>query len=74
MMHDIANMTGRVTNPEYAQQGINALKDAGIKSKARSGNMVTDLLIDIKDQRKKMNDDASANDADDAIKQIKEAK
>jgi len=70
MLDNFANIISRLKSPEYAQQGINALKDMGVKAKRRNGPKILQLLANIKTQRKKMNDDASANAADDAIKAI----
>ncbi len=68
-------MVGRVDKPEYAQQGINAIKDFGVKFKQFGiAPPIISALTDIKAQRTKLNDDASAKAADDAIKAINDAK
>jgi aminopeptidase N len=68
-------MTARVDKPEYALQGINTLRDVGIKYKPNgAAPITTGLLNEIKSERTKMNDNASAKAADDAIKQINDAK
>jgi len=70
-----AAMTGRIDKPEYAQQGINTLKGLGIKFKQFGfAPVVIGMLTDIKTQRIKLNDDASAKVVDEAIKQINDAK
>ncbi|HWZ16574.1 MAG TPA: M1 family metallopeptidase [Mucilaginibacter sp.] len=75
MVRNVSAMTGRIEKPEYAQQGISALKDLGIKYKQFGvGPFVVGLLSDIKTQRAKLKDDASVKTADDAIKQINDVK
>ena len=76
MVRNFAAMTGRIEKPEYAQQGITVLKDLGIKFKQFGGILpfITGQLKDIKEQRTKMNDTASAKAADDAIKAVNDAK
>ncbi len=75
MVRNFGAMIGHVEKPEYAQQGIGALKDLGIKYKQFGvGQFVIGLLTDIKTQRAKIKDDASIKVADDAIKQINDAK
>ena len=70
-----AAMVGRVDKPEYAQQGIAAIKDFGMKFKQYGiAPPIISALTDIKDKRTKLNDDASAKAADDAIKAINDAK
>ena len=67
--------TGRVDKSEYAQQGIGELKKMAIKYKPYgAGPFISGLLTNIKSQRAKMNDDASAKAADEAIKAINDAK
>lgn len=75
MIRDIAAMIAKVEKPEYAQQGIDALKDCGIKYKVYgAGPPVVGMLNNIKTQRTKMNDTASANAADAAAKAVLDAK
>ena len=75
LARNFAAFTGRVDKPEYAQQGIAALRDLGIKYKQFGvGPFITGQLTDIKGKRAKMNDDASAKAADDAIKAVNDAK
>lgn len=75
MMRGFAAMTSHVANPEYAQQGISAIKAFGVKYKQFGvAPVVIGLLTDIKTQRTKLNDDASAKAVDDAIKAINDAK
>jgi len=76
MIRDFAVMTGKVKNPEYAQQGIEGIKALGIKYKAFGGvgPFIINLLNNIKEDRTKLKDDASAKAADDAAKAVKDAK
>jgi aminopeptidase N len=75
VVRNFAAMTGRIDKPEFAQQGINTLRDLGIKYKKFGvGTFVVGLLNDIKAKRTKMNDDASVKAADEAIKQVNDAK
>jgi len=75
MVRNFADMIGHIDKPEYAQQGISALKDLGVKYKQFGvGPFVNGLLADIKTKRTKLNDDASAKAADDAIKAVNDAK
>jgi len=74
MMRNFAAMTGRVEKPEYAQQGIDAIKDFGIKFKKFGiAPPIIGMLNDIKTQRTKLKDDASTKAVDDAIKAINDA-
>jgi aminopeptidase N len=64
-------MVGRVKNPAYAQQGVTAMKDFGLKFKGFGlAQPVIAALNSIKDQRAKMNDNESVKVIDDAIKQL----
>ena len=76
MIRNFADLTGKVKSPEYAQQGIEQLKQAGIKYKAFGGvgPFIINLLNNIKADRSKLNDDASAQAADAAAKAISEGK
>lgn len=75
MVRNFAAMVGRVSNPVYAQQGIAALKNLGIKYKQFGvAPFVTGLLTDIKGKRTKLNDNASAMSADEALKAVNDAK
>jgi aminopeptidase N len=75
MMRSFVAMTGRIEKPEDAQQGINVIKEFGIKFKKYGiADAINGFLSDIKAQRTKLNDEASAKAADDAIKQINDAK
>jgi aminopeptidase N len=70
-----APRAGRVDKPEFALQGISAIKDMGIKYKQFGvGPFVTGLLTDIKTARAKFNDDASSKAAEEAIKAVNDAK
>jgi aminopeptidase N len=71
MMVAYTNMVGRVQNPAYAQQGINTIKDLGIKYKPYGvGPRLIELLTGIKSNRAKIGDTASAKVADEAISAI----
>jgi aminopeptidase N len=71
MMREFANMTGTVKSPEYAQQGITAIKDAAIKYKVYGvAPALVTMLETIKGQRTQLGDTASATVADEAIKKI----
>ncbi|HVW95670.1 MAG TPA: M1 family metallopeptidase [Mucilaginibacter sp.] len=75
LIRSVGAMTGRVQKPEYAQQGITAIRDLGIKYKQFGvGPFVTNLLTTIKSERSKLKDEASANAADEAIKAVNDAK
>jgi aminopeptidase N len=77
LMRKFAQMAGSVDNPAYAQQGIGAIKDFGIKYKGAINDLapfVVGLLNDIKGQRTELKDDASAKVADEAVKAVNEAK
>ena len=69
-LSNFADLTAHIQNPADAQQGITELKDLGIKYKQFLAGPIKGMLNKIKDQRIKMNDQASANAADDAIKQL----
>ncbi|HTH82640.1 MAG TPA: M1 family metallopeptidase [Mucilaginibacter sp.] len=71
MIREFAGMTGRLDNNTYALQGIDALKDFGVKYKIYGvAPVIIGLLDDIKAQRGKMNDSASVAAADEAVKAI----
>jgi aminopeptidase N len=76
LIRKFALMTSTVDSPADAQQGIEALKEAGMKYKIYNGvaPFVAGLLNNIKDQRTKLNDAASANAADEAAKALNETK
>lgn len=68
-------MVGRVDKSEYALEGISAIKSFGLKYKQFGvGPIVIGALTDIKAQRIKLKDDASAASADEAIKAVNDAK
>jgi aminopeptidase N len=70
-----SSMVGHVDKPEYAQQGITAIKEFGINFKQFGiAPPIISALSDIKAQRTKLNDTASAQAVDDAIKAINDAK
>jgi aminopeptidase N len=75
LMASFAAMTGRIDKPEYAQQGITAIKEMGVKYKQFGvGPFATGLLTTIKSDRTRLNDEASAKAADEAVKAINDAK
>lgn len=68
-------MAGRVQKPEYAQQGISQIKDFGIKYKPQGiGDPAIKFITSIKEKRAQLHDDATVKVAEDAIKQINDAK
>ncbi len=71
MIREFAGMAGSVKSPEYAQQGITAIKDAAIKYRVYgvAPPLIT-MLDGIKAQRTQMGDTASAKVAEDAVKEI----
>jgi aminopeptidase N len=74
-LKNFADMTAKVNKPEYSQQGIEELKNAGIKFKVYgAAPFVVTQLEGIKAARTSMKDDASAKAADDAIKAVNDAK
>jgi len=68
------DMVAHLTNPANAMQGINAIKEFGVKFARFVGQPVIAKLNDIKTKRAKLNDDAGVKAIDDAIKAIGEAK
>lgn len=74
-LKNFADMTAKVNKPEYARQGIGQLKEAGIKFKVYgAAPFIVTQLEGIKAARTAMKDDASAKEADDAIKAVNDAK
>jgi aminopeptidase N len=76
LIRNFAKMTGHVDNTADAQQGIEEIKNLGIKYKTFGGvgPFVIGLLNNIKDQRTSLKDDASAKAAEDAAKAVADAK
>ncbi|HTI59107.1 M1 family metallopeptidase [Mucilaginibacter sp.] len=76
MIRNFGAMTGKVKNPEFAQQGISEIKALGIKYKKFGGvgPFIINMLNNIKEDRTKLNDAASAKAADDAATEVKDAK
>jgi len=76
LVRKVAQMIGTVDSPADAQQGITAIKEMGIKYKIYNGvaPFIAGLLNNIKEQRTKLKDDASAKAAEDAAKAVSEAK
>ncbi len=69
-----ADFTSRVENPQFAQQGIEAIKNLITKLKKFAiSKRVIEILNQIKMQRGKLNDTASAIAVDKAINEIKAA-
>ena len=76
MMRSFADMTSKVDNPEYAKQGIEALRSSVEKYKAlaKVSPVIISMINDIKDERIKLKDTSSAKIADDAIKELNSSK
>ena len=75
LMRDFIYMTAHVKSPQYSQQGINELKDFGIKYKAYGfAPQIIQVLGQVKGVRKQLNDDASATLIDQAVKEVNDAK
>ncbi|SEA39829.1 M1 family metallopeptidase [Pedobacter hartonius] len=75
MLKDFIGMTAHVQNPVYAQQGINLIRDMGIRFKANGfAPQLIEVLNQIKQFRQKMNDNASAEVAEEAVKKVNDAK
>jgi aminopeptidase N len=71
----LADFAGRVKNPVYAQQGIEAIADLVIElKKFDSASKFIAILDRVKANRLKIGDQASANAADRAIARIKSAR
>jgi aminopeptidase N len=75
-LRNFAKMTGHIDNAADAQQGIEQIKDMGIKYKVFNGvnAFVVGLLNNIKEQRTELKDDASAKVAEQAAKEVADAK
>ncbi|MBK0377859.1 M1 family metallopeptidase [Mucilaginibacter segetis] len=72
LMKKFADFTGRVKNPEYAQQGIKLIGDFGVKYKQYGvAPQVIQILTGIKNERAKLNDTESAAQVDKAIEALK---
>ena len=75
MTRDMASVIGRLTSAQYAQQGIAAILELGIRYKAQGiAPFIGGLLQNIKAARLKLNDTLSAQAADNAIKALNDAK
>lgn len=71
MIREFAAMTGAVKSPEYAQQGINTIKETAIKYKMYGvAGPLKMMLQDIKAKRTAVGDTASANAVDKAVAEI----
>jgi len=74
IIQDFARLTGRIENPDFAMQGITAIKELGIKGKKYGlSEKIIELLIGIKTQRIKLND-GTALFAEQSILQINDPK
>jgi aminopeptidase N len=72
LMENFATMTAHVKSPAYAQQGIaELLKTGKMVRNAGFASAIVDHLTDIREARLKLNDEASAKAAEDAIKGLK---
>lgn len=75
MLKDFAFMTARVKSPEYAQQGINALKEIGVKYKTQgAAPVILNVLDQLKKVRKDQNDSSSVKLIGEAEQQINDQK
>lgn len=75
MMKDFTGMLAKLKNPEYTQQGVTVVKNFGIRLKEYGfGDKAIEDLNRVKEGRKKLNDDASVQFIEGAIKEIKDAK
>ena len=76
MMRRFADMASKVDNPDYALQGIEALRNSVAKYKAleKISPYIASMINDIKDERVKLKDNTSAKAADDAIKELNKGK
>lgn len=74
MLKDFIGMTAKVTNPEFAQQGVTGIKELAIQYKAYFGTQGIAILGQIKQARQQMNDAATVKVIEDAVKQINDAK
>ena len=75
MLKDFIYMTAHVQNPVYAQQGIGIIRDLAIKYKPMGfAPQLIEVLNQIKQFRQKLNDDASAKAAEEAVKKINDVK
>ncbi len=73
VMRSYVAYVGRLQKSEYAQQGIEQIKTVGVRFKQYGiAPALVNFLQTIKDQRAKMNDTASVNAADNAIKQLQQ--
>jgi aminopeptidase N len=71
VMRSYVAYVGRLQKSEYAQQGIEQIKAVGVRYKQYGiAPALVNFLQTIKDQRAKLNDTASVNAADNAIKQL----
>jgi len=75
MLKDFAIMTGRVSNPQYTQQGISQMKEIGIRFKVYGAlPAVVNMLTQIKAAKAQAGDQASAAFADKTIGELNAVK
>lgn len=75
MMQGFIYMTAHVKNTEYAQQGIAAIRDFGIKFKPNGfAPQIIQVLDQIKGVRQQLNDNASVKLIGESVKQINDTK
>jgi aminopeptidase N len=76
LIRNVCSMTARIDNNADALQGIEAIKNAGLKYKVYGGvaPFVINQLNNIKDARTKLNDTSGAQAAADAAKVVNDAK
>jgi aminopeptidase N len=71
MIREFAAMTAKLDKPEYALQGIDGLKDFGVKYKVYGiAPIIIGLLNDVKAQRTKVSDVVGVKAADEAISAV----
>jgi aminopeptidase N len=71
LMAEYAAMAGRVKNPAYPQEAIALIKDLGVRYKPYGvAPRLIEILTQLKADREKLNDTASARAVDEAIAEI----
>ncbi|MVT12073.1 hypothetical protein [Chitinophaga tropicalis] len=75
IVQQLATLTGRVENPQFAIQGIVAIKELGILGKQYGiAPQIIELLKEIKKKRMLFNDNVSVKNVDEAISEINNAR
>jgi len=75
IVQQFANLTGQVENPQFAMEGIAAIKDLGILGKQYGiAPRIVELLNEIKRRRMLLNDNESFKKIEEAIAEINNAK